>query len=300
MKRKSISAAILGDFIMPMVSCCAALSSSARSIGEIMKHRLVSSGVLLLAVSVAACGNVEQESKNRAAEEQRLLAEKAKEKVDAAAKSERDQCSALMAEQKNRYHQLAAAGDYWGAASTIRSCVRILNDKTMQSMLEDAEVRNYIALINNKNSDAQSRLIALDSFAVDYPEKAIPFKKLRVQLSEKDKQNTRSSEIAAAKVSSANSGATCSNSEYGIYQQYDKFLDANPSTPDYELRTVFARKVGMQPSALKNLYIRCTMRWSEQSPSESNAYLKKELEGFAKDCAKQPGNDPYCKSGLGR
>lgn len=99
---------------------------------------------------------------------------------------------------------------------------------------------------------------------------------------------------------SATSNAACSDAEYRIYQQYDKFLEAYPSTPDHELRTVFAKKIGMQPSALKNLYTRCTVRWSEQSPSESQAYLKKELEGFAKDCAQRPSNDPYCRSGLGK
>jgi len=93
--------------------------------------------------------------------------------------------------------------------------------------------------------------------------------------------------------------ANCSDAEYRVYQQYDQFLEANPSVPDDQLRLVFAKKVGMQPSSLKNLYIRCTMRWSEQSPSESKVYLKKDLESFAKDCTQRP-NDPYCKSVLGK
>ena len=46
--------------------------------------------------------------------------------------------------------------------------------------------------------------------------------------------------------------------EYAIYQQYDKFLDAYPSVSDDELRQVFAKRVGMKPEALKNLYIKCT------------------------------------------
>lgn len=99
---------------------------------------------------------------------------------------------------------------------------------------------------------------------------------------------------------SATANASCSDSEYRVYQQYDKFLDANQSVPDYELRKIFAKKVGMQPDSLRNLHTRCTMRWSEQRPSESKAYLKNELEGFAKDCAQRPANDPYCKSVLGR
>jgi hypothetical protein len=74
---------------------------------------------------------------------------------------------------------------------------------------------------------------------------------------------------------SASSNAACSDSEYRIYQQYDKFLDANPSTPDHELRIVFAKNIGMQPSALKNLYVRCVNRWANQNPSERDDYIKK-------------------------
>ena len=74
---------------------------------------------------------------------------------------------------------------------------------------------------------------------------------------------------------SAASNAACSDSEYRIYQQYDKFLDTNPSTPDYELRIVFAKNIGMQPSALKDLYVRCVNRWANQNQSERDDYLKK-------------------------
>jgi uncharacterized protein YneF (UPF0154 family) len=94
--------------------------------------------------------------------------------------------------------------------------------------------------------------------------------------------------------------AACSDSEYAVYKQYDGFLEANPSVSDDQLRSMFARKVGMQPSALKNLYIRCTARWSEQSPSASRDYLKKSYSDFVNDCAKRPANDPYCKSGQAR
>ena len=96
------------------------------------------------------------------------------------------------------------------------------------------------------------------------------------------------------------SNAACSDSEYVIYQRYDNILEANPSVSDDKLRSMYAREVGMKPSALKNLYVRCTMRWSSnQSPSESAEYTKSELEGLAKDCAKHP-NDLVCKSFLGR
>jgi hypothetical protein len=94
--------------------------------------------------------------------------------------------------------------------------------------------------------------------------------------------------------------ATCSDSEYRIYQQYDRFLENNPSRSDTELRTIFARNVGMQPQALKNLYVRCVTRWADRNPSEVQGHLKSEIEGFAKECAQRPANDPYCKAFFGR
>lgn len=93
--------------------------------------------------------------------------------------------------------------------------------------------------------------------------------------------------------------AQCSDSEYRIYQQYDKFLDANPSTPDTELRVIFARKIGMEPTKLRMLYARCVERWVKQNPKQSQDHFQKELDGFVKSCSKTP-NDPICKSALGK
>jgi len=114
------------------------------------------------------------------------------------------------------------------------------------------------------------------------------------------KNDVAANDKAATSGKGGGAGATCSDSEYRIYQQYDRFLDANPSIPDYELRRVFARRVAIQPDALKNLYTRCVMRWSEQNPAESRAHRQKSLEDFARDCAQRPANDPYCSSVFGR
>lgn len=253
---------------------------------------------LLVALALLACGNPEEEVKKQVAEEQRLLAEQAKAKSRAEAQRARDDCSTTIGEQKERYKQLVSRKSYWDAASTVRACARILNDPTLQAMLKEAEVRNYIVLLNSKSSDTQSRILALDSFTSDYPEDALPFQKLRAQLSHKDKWDTKSTELLAARLPDA-SNSTCSDSEYTTYKKYDRFLKANPSIPDHELRAVFAKKVGMQATSLKNLYIRCTMRWTEQSPTEAKAFDQKGLEGFANDCAQRPANDPYCKAVFG-
>ena len=94
--------------------------------------------------------------------------------------------------------------------------------------------------------------------------------------------------------------SNCSSSEYQIYQKYDAFLAAYPNIPDSDLRQVFSRKVGMKPSALKDLYLRCAQAWVDQNPEESAANLKKSKSDFAKDCAMRPANDPLCKAGLAK
>lgn len=78
---------------------------------------------------------------------------------------------------------------------------------------------------------------------------------------------------ACAAIISTASIAECSDSEYRVYQKYDRFLQDNPSVPDYELRTIFAKKVRMQPSALRELYSRCNRRWTQQSPGEVDDYV---------------------------
>ncbi|WP_291990629.1 hypothetical protein [Candidatus Accumulibacter sp. ACC007] len=185
-----------------------------------MKKRLLSISVIFLVATIAACGNHEQEVKNKAVE-QRLLTEKvlakvkaeakakvkeeaevkaeAEAKVEAEARIQPSSCVAAMDEQKERYKKLTAQKKYWEAATTVRSCAAILNDPTLKTMLADAEVRNYIALINDKRSEAQSRLIALDSFLSDYPDQAIEFKKRRLQLAGEAERENRDSEVAATK-----------------------------------------------------------------------------------------------------
>lgn len=100
-----------------------------------------------------------------------------------------------------------------------------------------------------------------------------------------------------AAILSTSAHANCSDAEYSVYQRYDSFLESNPNVPDDQLRLMFARKAGMQPSALKNLYVRCATRWAEQRPDEAKAHLRKSYSDFAKDCANRPANDPYCKAG---
>ncbi len=84
------------------------------------------------------------------------------------------------------------------------------------------------------------------------------------------------------------------------YQRYDRYLEDYPSIPDEVLRNRFARQVGMKPNDLRALYTRCAMRWTRDNPQESEDYLKKELEGFVKDCATRPKKDPACKAVLGK
>ena len=85
--------------------------------------------------------------------------------------------------------------------------------------------------------------------------------------------------------------SNCSSSEYQIYQKYDAFLDAYPNIPDSDLRQVFSRKVGMKPSALKDLYLRCSYASVDQTPSKSAANLNK--TSSTAESSKTKGRDCY-------
>ena len=73
----------------------------------------------------------------------------------------------------------------------------------------------------------------------------------------------------------ASANAACTNKEYKIYQAYDRFLNENPSIPDYELRVIFAKKINMSSAGLKNLYMNCLFRWAEENPRETGRHVDK-------------------------
>ena len=56
-------------------------------------------------------------------------------------------------------------------------------------------------------------------------------------------KNTNTGKLAAVCLAmlSAAASAQCSDSEYSIYQQYDKFLEAYPSIPDTKLRATLIK-----------------------------------------------------------
>lgn len=51
--------------------------------------------------------------------------------------------------------------------------------------------------------------------------------------------------------------AMCSDKEYKIYQAYDQYLENNPQISDDLARNIFAKKVGVSPAKLKDIYFSC-------------------------------------------
>ncbi len=90
--------------------------------------------------------------------------------------------------------------------------------------------------------------------------------------------------------------ANCSDAEYKVFQEYDRFLDANPSISDDQLRSAFAKKKGMKPSALKDLYVRCLWRWQEGAKATQETTWE-EADGGQGTAKRIAGNDSIgCKS----
>lgn len=68
----------------------------------------------------------------------------------------------------------------------------------------------------------------------------------------------------------------CTDAEYKVFREYDAALErASRDTPDEVIRNQFARRVGMRPAELKDLYFRCLMRWQRQEPGEVQSTAKK-------------------------
>ena len=84
--------------------------------------------------------------------------------------------------------------------------------------------------------------------------------------------------IVASSVFGPSVYAACSNGQYKVYKAYDKFLAENPSTPDHELRMIFAKRKNMNPADLKNLYMNCLLRWAEENPKEVGQHVDKMLK----------------------
>lgn len=95
---------------------------------------------------------------------------------------------------------------------------------------------------------------------------------------------------------SASAHANCSDSEYLIYQKYDQLLEENANVPAASLRIIYAKRIGMQPEALKLLYTRCSARWAQNNRDEARDYTRKMLEDAKRDCARRPKDDPVCRS----
>lgn len=94
--------------------------------------------------------------------------------------------------------------------------------------------------------------------------------------------------------------AACSDSEYKVYQKYDVLLEANPQVSTTELRTRYAKQIGMAPQSLKELHMRCSARWANDNREEASEYARKGLEDMKRDCLSRPANDAACAAIRGK
>lgn len=78
----------------------------------------------------------------------------------------RDQRPTIEAE----YTTLMGKRQFWPAANAVRSCASLLQDPALQQLVRDAEIKSYLADINDPKKPAYDKALAMQSFARDYPD----------------------------------------------------------------------------------------------------------------------------------
>ncbi|MGN5476908.1 hypothetical protein ACTMU2_07940 [Cupriavidus basilensis] len=71
-----------------------------------------------------------------------------------------------------KFRRLMTARDYWPAVLSIRRCAQLTNDPGLTAMcVADAEIKSYIADIENPKTPIGDRVRSIEALSRDYPER---------------------------------------------------------------------------------------------------------------------------------
>lgn len=110
--------------------------------------------------------------KTPAAELARMKAEKAAED-----KAEREKCEAVRSGGYVEYRALMAKKRFWDASLTINRCVDLIDDSELKGLHADAEIKSFIADINNPKLSPGDRGLAAEKLVRHYPDAGKPYEK---------------------------------------------------------------------------------------------------------------------------
>lgn len=94
--------------------------------------------------------------------------------------------------------------------------------------------------------------------------------------------------------------AQCTEQDFGQYQLFGQYQQAQARIPDGQLLAIFAGHVGVPKRDFGELVKRCAAHARTASPDEAKAALAAAKPAFLADCAKRPAADEVCKAVRGR
>jgi CRISPR/Cas system-associated endoribonuclease Cas2 len=143
------------------------------------KWRILGASAVFATVMVLSGCN--QQSKNE--ENQASLPKKSQEQIALEAKNE---CLSTTQQRSQNYDISMSRRKYWDAAAIHRGCAMRLQDSALKALVEDAETKAYKQDIESPLSSRPIKIRAIESFARDYPEKAVVYEKLLIRLYDED------------------------------------------------------------------------------------------------------------------
>ena len=92
----------------------------------------------------------------------------------------RKECAMSVDNKKNEYSKLMSERKYWEAAIVIRRCANLTEDKALNGMLSDAEIKSYLQDYRNAKNTKHKRNDALESLERHYPEQVRKLKLTKI------------------------------------------------------------------------------------------------------------------------
>lgn len=114
--------------------------------------------------------------------------------------SEQDQkkadCQNELATRRAEYDQLMKEKQFWDASLKLRPCADILADASLQALVDDAEIKEQISVLENPKATASQKFDAAQKLRFGYPEAGTKYENQLAKI-EKDYEKHQNKEIAA-------------------------------------------------------------------------------------------------------
>lgn len=85
---------------------------------------------------------------------------------------EKSECAASIVSMKAEYAKLMSEKKYWDAAFLIQPCAKLLQDKSLRALSDDADAKAYMQVIDNPTTPIREKIHFIEMLVNNYPDKA--------------------------------------------------------------------------------------------------------------------------------